>query len=114
MNWLVDAQLPPELAHWLHAQGERAVHADQLLIKEDKDLAQWAAQQGFIIITKDLDLVELHVRLDPSPSLLYLSWPNMKKEELLKRFVGYWEKLKSSFQQHAWVELGEKGLHLHW
>lgn len=114
MNWLVDEQLPPELANWLVERGENALHTDQLPLNEDKDIAQWAASQDFIVITKDLDLVELHIRLDPSPALLYLSWPNMKKEDLLVHFAHHWKSVHKYFHEYTWIELSENGLHIHW
>lgn len=41
MRFLVDAQLPPALAHWLSARGHEAVHVGELGMQAATDRVIW-------------------------------------------------------------------------
>ena len=57
MKFLVDAQLPPALAHWLREAGYDAQAVREVGLREAEDRAIWrhAQTQGRVIITKDED-----------------------------------------------------------
>ena len=44
MNFLVDAQLPPGLAHWLAEQGHSAQHVLELGFAEAEDITIWKSR----------------------------------------------------------------------
>ncbi len=58
MKFLVDAQLPPTLAHWLREQGHEAQPVREVGLREAEDRAIWAhgLRTGAAILTKDEDL----------------------------------------------------------
>ena len=59
MRFLIDAQLPPGLAHWLIRQGRAAEHVADLDLADAEDAAIWlkAKSLSAILITKDEDFV---------------------------------------------------------
>ena len=62
MRFLVDAQLPPALCHWLGEKGHDAVHVSMVLSGEtpDKEVAAYAAAQERVVLTKDDDFTFRH------------------------------------------------------
>jgi predicted nuclease of predicted toxin-antitoxin system len=61
VRFLVDAQLPPALVQWLAREGHVADHSAELLGPRATDhmIAAKAIDLGAIIITKDVDFVDL-------------------------------------------------------
>lgn len=57
MKFLVDAQLPPALAHFLKSKGHEAAHVVDFDLEAADDTAVWkfALRSSFVIITKDED-----------------------------------------------------------
>ena len=78
MIFLVDAQLPPALAHWLTQQGHTARHVDEFGLREAKDTLIWdhALSTGTIIVTKDEDFAERTARTSTSPVIVWLRFGN--------------------------------------
>lgn len=61
MKFLVDANLPPELATWLRERGHDASHIFETSGHKagDAAIADLAWRQGSVIVTKDEDFVAL-------------------------------------------------------
>ena len=59
-NFLVDENLPPQLARWLRRLGyrARAVRDVGLKGKGDEEIIGWVQKHGAVIITSDLDFGE--------------------------------------------------------
>ena len=57
MNFVIDAQLPPELARLITSLGHNAVHVEkaELLLANDEAIWDYALTHQHIIITKDED-----------------------------------------------------------
>ena len=57
MKFLVDAQLPPALPHWLREAGHEAQAVREVGLREadDSDIWRQASATGAIIVTKDED-----------------------------------------------------------
>ncbi|MEZ6122023.1 MAG: DUF5615 family PIN-like protein [Planctomycetaceae bacterium] len=75
----VDANLPPALAPWMTQElGVEAVSAEYLglLAAADAEIFERARQSGVVILTKDLDFVELIHRHGPPPQVVWLSCGN--------------------------------------
>jgi predicted nuclease of predicted toxin-antitoxin system len=61
MKFLIDAQLPPVLSHYLIWKGYDCIHTDDLPHKErtsDTEIRGVAIAQNRIVITKDYDFVD--------------------------------------------------------
>ena len=58
MKFLIDNQLPAALAKYLQGLGFQASHVLELGLDEagDPELVRYASRQGFIIVTKDIEL----------------------------------------------------------
>ena len=58
MRFIVDAQLPPALAHWLVEAGHNARHVEEVGLREAEDIPIWryALDNNAVVITKDEDL----------------------------------------------------------
>ena len=63
MKFLIDAQLPPGLAHWFEARGHEAAHVDHLglVAASDSDIAARAESDGFVLVSKDEDFRQMRL-----------------------------------------------------
>lgn len=103
MKFLVDAQLPPALAHFLTAKGEDAVHVLDLEMMESSDSEIWdlAVHEEMVIITKDEDF---QVRASVSqhrPGIIWVRIGNCSKQKLLDFFEKRWGDMKSELENGA-------------
>jgi predicted nuclease of predicted toxin-antitoxin system len=73
VRFLVDAQLPPDLARFLTSCGYEAKHVEEigLLSADDSEIWERARSDGFIIVTKDADFAALS-NLRTGPQILWL------------------------------------------
>jgi len=83
--WL-DAQLPPALAPWISSTFGVVCHAvrDLGLRDADDQMIFRAARMagGVVILTKDSDFVDLVLRLDPPPQILWPTCGNVTNRRL--------------------------------
>ena len=84
MKFLVDAQLPPVLAHWLREAGHDAQHAYEIGLAEAADSTIWsrAHAQGQVIITKDEDFARRARTGAPGPIIVWLRVGNTSNADL--------------------------------
>ncbi len=92
MNFVVDAQLPPGLAHWLAAQGHSAQHVHELELAGAADDKIWnhALTTGAIIVTKDEDFAERTARTAIGPIILWLRIGNSTNRALMRWLEPRW------------------------
>ena len=104
MTFLVDAQLPPELARWLSTGGHQARHVTDATLLRGDDRAIWehARQNDAIIVSKDEDFVDRWL-MDQNPvGLIWIRKGNCSNRALLEWLAPLWlETLKR-------LELGER------
>ena len=89
MKFLVDAQLPVRLKHWLINHGFDAIHTDDLPERDltaDSTIAELADQESRIVISKDSDFLKMRVLQDKPQKLLMLTTGNIINKELLALF----------------------------
>jgi len=88
MRFLVDAQLPPALARWLTAFGYDAAHVADKGMQASADHLIWdcALTEGWIIVTKDEDFAQRKLFTLAGPSVVWIRWPNTRRQQLLIRF----------------------------
>lgn len=114
MIFWVDAQLPPTFAPWLTEEFTvmaRLLKWLGLRDAEDEVIFQMAKQTGenIIIISKDSDFVELILRFDPPPQLLWVTCGNLTNQHLKFLFKQLFpEALKLLSSGVAIVEIGSK------
>jgi predicted nuclease of predicted toxin-antitoxin system len=82
MRFLIDAQLPPALCGWFEERGFEAEHVSQRLGGQTPDvkIAAYAAEGGFVLVTKDDDFALRH--LPDRYRLLWLRCGNITNRAL--------------------------------
>lgn len=108
MRFLVDAQLPKQLARFLTGTGHDALHTLDLPRKNrtpDDEINQVAAAEDRIIVTKDQDFVDSHLLRQEPPKLLLISTGNISNQDLLALFQSNLPAIEASFQASEYVEL---------
>lgn len=91
MKFLIDAQLPPALAHWLREQGHDAEHVTDigLLGATDSEVAERASAINAILVTKDADFSAL--RLPDRFGLRWLRCGNARNRALMAWLIPRWK-----------------------
>lgn len=92
MKFLIDAQLPPALAHWLQSQGHDAQHVGDagMLDAEDDPIWAHALNVGAAILTKDEDFAERSARVTDGPAVIWLRIGNATNRALLEWLEPRW------------------------
>ena len=88
MKFLIDNQLPRALARLLKNLGHQGVHVLEFGLAQENDRAIWAyaAQNGFVIVSKDADFADLAV-LDPNRvRIVWVRIRNCRTAALLESF----------------------------
>lgn len=88
MRFLVDAQLPPELARWLETKGHEAQHVFDLGLATAEDDEIWAraVADEATLITKDGDFTVLRQRPRTGPAIIWLRIGNAANRPLIAWF----------------------------
>jgi predicted nuclease of predicted toxin-antitoxin system len=89
MRFLIDAQLPPQLALWLVGQGHDASHVFDHNLASAIDGTIWklATATGAVLVTKDEDFVFLREQTDGGPAVVWLRIGNATNRVLLPWFA---------------------------
>jgi len=94
----VDAQLPPSLARWLRDHlAEKAVHVDDLgfLSSEDSEIFEKARQANAVVVTKDIDFVQMQERRGPPPRVIWVTCGNLSNPLLKDLIIASWPRVKA-------------------
>jgi predicted nuclease of predicted toxin-antitoxin system len=86
VRFLIDTQLPSDLARWLCEQDHEAEHVLDVRLAQAKDTAIWeyAKAHQATIVTKDEDFAEWVMRGRLGPSVVWLRIGNSSKPALIK------------------------------
>jgi len=89
MRFLVDAQLPRQLARLLTESGHHAEHLESVGLRHAKDSDVWdyALREHAVIITKDEDFMERLRRRREGPAIVWLRIGNAANAVLLASFM---------------------------
>jgi predicted nuclease of predicted toxin-antitoxin system len=115
MRFLVDAQLPLQLAGWLSQSGNDARHTLDLPDgnrTSDRNIVEAAAREDRIVVTKDSDFVQSFL-LTGQPRLLLISTGNISNVDLEHLLRGNFPAIERAFESHSYVELGRTALLVH-
>lgn len=88
MKFLVDNQLPLQIARHLAAGGHPSVHVAEVGLDEASDAAvwDWARQEDRVVVSKDEDFFFLASRPDDTGRLVWVRLGNCRTEALLVAF----------------------------
>ncbi|WP_227998199.1 DUF5615 family PIN-like protein [Nocardia australiensis] len=116
MRFLVDAQLPRQLATFLTTAGHDAVHTSNLMHGNrtpDRTIATLADRDGRTVVSKDRDFWISHV-LDGCPqSLLIVATGNITNSALLTLIAAHLQEIVQLFAGCSVVEMGRDRLVAH-
>lgn len=116
MKFLIDAQLPAQLARLLQHAGHDAVHTAALPegnYTTDSRIAEIADAQSRVVVTKDRDFRNGHL-LSASPrKLLVVATGNITNAELIALFQTRLDVIVDAFGESDFVELGPHTLVIH-
>jgi predicted nuclease of predicted toxin-antitoxin system len=90
VRFLIDAQLPPALAHHLMTLGHEAEHVGDagLLTASDERIWDHATSVGAVLVTKDEDFVTMRaLSKHGGPAVIWVRIGNTTKQALIGRFM---------------------------
>jgi predicted nuclease of predicted toxin-antitoxin system len=108
VNWIIDTQLPHQLATALKQHGQNAVHASELPGAHrttDAAIMDHAMRTNAVVVTKDADFLAAY-QLKRSPArLLYVSTGNIGNRALIFHFMRYLDVIIKELERGGFVEL---------
>ncbi|MBI3411876.1 MAG: DUF5615 family PIN-like protein [Planctomycetes bacterium] len=116
MNFLIDAQLPRQLARTLTAAGHDAVHTLDLPNANrttDAEINAISLREKRVVITKDNDFVDSFLLSNKPYKLLLISTGNISNKDLEALFTPLIPKMVATFQSHDYAELTSSALIVH-
>jgi predicted nuclease of predicted toxin-antitoxin system len=116
VKFLVDAQLPLQLALMLRAAGHDAIHTRDLPLQNltpDREINTISIEQERIVITKDRDFLDSFILQQQPYKLLLVTTGNIPNTQLLELFTQNLSQLCDLFTQHSLIELNRDDLLVH-
>ncbi len=89
MKFLVDAQLPKEIAWILKNKGFDAIHTDDLPDKEkttDNQIREISVNESRVVISKDSDFIDSYFVNRIPPRLIIITTGNIRNKALFSLF----------------------------
>lgn len=93
MRFIVDAQLPPQLAAWFRAKGHEAFAVREIGLRDADDPEIWrrATTDNDIIVSKDEDFATMALQPGSGPQVLWVRTGNILTRSLIQHFEQTWE-----------------------
>jgi len=116
-RWLLDEQLPLLLTCWLEQQRQHAIHANDLSDSDresDEHIATWARAHHYIMISKDIDFIDLYFRKGVPEKLLFLDVGNITKHQLIHVFELHFDQVREQIQETDWLIMNETEVRSYW
>ncbi|MEM6822511.1 MAG: DUF5615 family PIN-like protein [Verrucomicrobiota bacterium] len=108
MKFLVDAQLPEQLALKFQKWGYDAIHTRYLNTENsttDRELLEIANKEERILVTRDENFIESMIFKGAPSKLLFISNNSLDNSSLVQLIDSHMEYLKASFDTHRFVEI---------
>jgi predicted nuclease of predicted toxin-antitoxin system len=116
VKFLIDAQLPARLSHFLTASGYDTVHTSDLPEGNrttDADISELADAQGRIVVTKDWDFRDGHLLRFSPLRLMIVATGNISNTYLLTLIKTNLDAIVAAFTEADFVELGPTAIVVH-
>lgn len=113
MIWLVDTQLPHQLATALKQRGHTALHASELPQghrSSDTTIIEHSNRTVGIVVTKDADFLAMYQLKALPERMVYVSTGNIRNRELIFLFMRHLENMVRELEGGGLVELTREGL----
>lgn len=97
MRFLIDAQLPPQLAQWLGERGYSAAAARDAGLRDSDDgsICRFAISESWIVVTKDEDIVEHALSTAEGLHVVWIRIGNSTNRELFRWLEPLWPQVIS-------------------
>jgi predicted nuclease of predicted toxin-antitoxin system len=115
VKFLIDAQLPWRLAHWLNEHRYDARHTLELPLGNrtpDHEVVACAIREERIIVTKDSDFVQTFL-LTGQPRLLFVATGNIGNPELESLLRRNLSAIEAAFTNFRFIEITRTDLIIH-
>jgi predicted nuclease of predicted toxin-antitoxin system len=116
MKFLVDAQLPRDLAEFFKAQGHEAIHTAELPEKNhtsDEIIRRISDSEQRIVVSKDDDFVTSHLLRGSPQRILLISTGNISNPELIQIMAENLDSIEKALAEGFFVELTRSSLVVH-
>jgi len=113
VNWLVDTQLPHQLATALKQRGHEAVHASELPMgnrSSDEAIMDHAEERNAVVVTKDADFIAAYEVHGKPRRLLYVGTGNIRNTDLIFLFMRHLDLFCKELEEGGLVELDRQGI----
>ena len=89
MQFIIDAQLPPDLARWLAEAGHQAKHVEEIGLRnaEDSPIWRYTLEHGAVLLTKDEDFAARAKQSRQAPLIVWLRIGNCSNRALRAWFT---------------------------
>ena len=103
MKFLVDAQLPPSLAHWLRENGNEATHVEEAGLRDAVDdvVREHAIAQGYVLVTKDNDFAPAKESRQSRLQVIWIRTGNVSNSVLFARLAAGWPRIVAHLEGGA-------------
>jgi len=116
VKFIVDAQLPRRLSHWLNGAGHDSVHTLDLPAgnnTSDRSILDLARDEQRVVITKDTDFLDTWLLQRRPDKLLLITTGNITNAELLRLFEANLGTICGLLTANSAVELNAQHVIVH-
>ncbi len=116
MKYLIDAQLPRRLAHYLRDRGHDVLHTRDLPQGNrtgDSAINTISMREQRIVVTKDADFITSFMIYGQPYKLLLVSTGNIGNDDLVDLFTKHIEPIETALTAYSLVEINRTGLIIH-
>lgn len=103
MRFLIDAQLPPDLAETLRQRGLDAVHVADLDLLAASDGVIWetAIASERVLVSKDRDFADWAAVRTPAPVVVWIRTGNLSRTEQAEHLDKNWLRIQTRLVEGA-------------
>jgi predicted nuclease of predicted toxin-antitoxin system len=108
MKFIVDAQLPKKLSHFLVSKGFDSIHTLELPLRNstpDVEIIDISERENRIVITKDSDFYDSKLLRDKPKKLIIVLTGNISNDSLINLFDNHIEKITELLIDNDIVEI---------
>jgi len=113
MKFIVDAQLPYQMALFIRWKGFDVLHTNDLPDKErtsDDYIRAISQQENRIVVTKDSDFVDSFLLKSVPAQLFLITTGNIKNKQLFYLLEQNWNKITELFETYNMVEMNNTSI----
>ena len=113
MNFIVDAQLPYQVALFIRKRGFNVLHTNDLPDKErtsDNYIRNISLLENRVVITKDSDFVDSFMLKSIPKKLFLITTGNIKNKQLLYLLEQNWDKAIERLKSSDMIEMNNTSI----